>query len=437
MGKIIEVTESICPECKKELKADIVEESGSIFMQKQCSEHGFFKSLISKYAWYYKGLNSFYNALFPKGHTMGNKTVKILQFYPTYRCNMHCHICFSDSDADSKKGQDPSIDDIKKMIKSIRGKKKIGILGGEPTVRDDLPDIIRLFSQAGHQVHLYTNGLKLVDPAYAQKLKDSGVKYVWTWIDTMQNEYIYKKIRGAELCVKKKQALNNLNTLKIKTVIINVIARGVNQSEIPHVIDFAKGNHFITTISIRGYSHIGKRKFSLSEEFVMDELIDMVEKQTEGLVTLEEFFIFQKITYVMRSLLPNQPQCYVCQYLYLPRKNQKRIRDIFPPKSFNKILDDFVEIYKKSPVRAKIFFMYKMLAKIITNPCFFASIAYSKLMRKSNGNNCYLLLEIAMFYTPYTLDLKQVKTRCTDAWLPAYAKGNILDFCSMLSKGRE
>lgn len=433
MKEIVEITKSICPRCRKELKAQVIEESGSIFMEKQCGEHGFFRSLISKYAWYYKGLNNFYNLLFPEGHALSDRTIKILQFYPTSRCNMNCNICFSYNGIDNKKEQDLPMDEIKRMAGSIRGKKRIGILGGEPTLRDDLPDIIRLFSRAGHQVHLYTNGLRLIDSEYLRKIKDSGIKYVWIWIDSLRNEDIYKKIRGEELNDKKRQALDNLRAFKIRTGIINVIVRGVNESEIVDVINFARDNPFITAVSIRGYSNIGKQQFSLSEEFVMDELIEIIEKQTNGFVTLEEFFIFQKLTYMTRALFPNQPQCYVCQYLYLPRGKQKQIRDIFPLKTFNQYLDNFAEIYAKSPVKANVFFLEKLLGRLVKNPLFFAQMMHNKIIPESNYYKHYILLEVAMFYTPYTIDLKKVKTRCTDAWLPGYAKGNIFDFCSMLS----
>jgi 7,8-dihydro-6-hydroxymethylpterin dimethyltransferase len=430
MKQIFEITKSICPYCKKELDAKIIEEAGSIFMEKQCEEHGFFKNLVSKYSWYYKGLNSFYNLLFPKGHNLRDKTIKILQFYPTLKCNLACNICFSYSETNNKQEDDLSLEEIRKMAKLISGKKKISFLGGEPTLRSDLPEIIKIFSQSGHRVWLYTNGLKLTEPKYVNDLRKSNVNYVWISIESLRDDEVYLKIRGDRLINIKQQALNNLKLSKINTGIIQVVVKSINETEIGDIVTYAKKNNFITSLCIRGYSDIGKKKFSLSGEFAMDELIEAVEKQTKGLVTLEEFFIFQKLTYIFRSLFSNHPQCYVCQYLYIPRKDKKRIREIFPSKEFNRYLIDFEEIYIKSPAKAKVFFIKKIFKKMVTYPPFFFQVAFDKFVNDFRFNNDYLLLEAAMFYTPFSIDLKKTQTRCTDALLPDYLNGKITDLCT-------
>jgi len=95
MSVLIENTQSICPKCKRIVEAHTIEENGSVYMVKECAEHGLFKVIISKYSWYYKGLNSLYDKLFPQGHALSNKTIRTLQFYPTKECNLHCPICYT------------------------------------------------------------------------------------------------------------------------------------------------------------------------------------------------------------------------------------------------------------------------------------------------------------------------------------------------------
>lgn len=434
MIEIIEKTKSLCPECKKELEAKIIEESGSVFMEKQCDKHGFFKVLVSKYAWYYKGLVNFYNLLFPNGHVLSHKTIKTFQFSPTFKCNMHCQICYSYDNKDENIRPQLSLNEIKKTIRIIKGRKIINILGGEPTLREDLPEIIKTFSRAGHEIRLYTNGLKLMDAKYVEKLKKNGLNYVWLWIDSLRDDSIYLKIRGERLLAKKRKILDNLKLFNIRTAIINVIVRGVNEDEIGDIINFARQNHFITAVSIRGYSNIGigRDNFSLSEEFVVDELIKVIENSTNGLVTLEEFFLFLKIFYIIDALFLKQPQCYLWQHIYIPRINDvKKFREIFPYEKFSQYLNDFENIYLESPSRAKFFFLRKIFNRIIQNPLFFSQMVLQKVFPSSRYYK-YLFLGSTMFYTPYTIDLMKARTRCTDAWFPAYVKGDFLDFCEMI-----
>ena len=51
MTKILEKTESICPECFKEGKinkipAEVIEEDGKVFITKTCKKHGSFKDIM-------------------------------------------------------------------------------------------------------------------------------------------------------------------------------------------------------------------------------------------------------------------------------------------------------------------------------------------------------------------------------------------------------
>ena len=116
MNNIIEQTDSICPVCKKIIKADVVDENGSAYMVKECREHGVFKSIVAKYSWYYKGLDSFYDTLFPQGHLLDESIFRNLAIHITPRCNMSCSICYADSLG--KKYGEPSFDEIKKTLKT-------------------------------------------------------------------------------------------------------------------------------------------------------------------------------------------------------------------------------------------------------------------------------------------------------------------------------
>lgn len=77
----------------------------------------------------------------------------------TFRCNKHCYFCYNDSfdkkvnfDEIEKKDISPLIDFIKK-----NNIKRISITGGEPTVRDDLPKLIKQLNKVT-SIKIFSNG---------------------------------------------------------------------------------------------------------------------------------------------------------------------------------------------------------------------------------------------------------------------------------------
>jgi uncharacterized radical SAM superfamily Fe-S cluster-containing enzyme len=56
---------------------------------------------------------------------------------------------------------------------------QVRIVGAEPTVRRDLPALIRTVRDAGHVSILMTNGLKLGQRRYVTALKNAGLRTVY------------------------------------------------------------------------------------------------------------------------------------------------------------------------------------------------------------------------------------------------------------------
>lgn len=82
-----------------------------------------------------------------------------VQFYITSRCNLkctQCNIIYTNSDV-----RECSLDEIKRIADNFAsmGVAMVLLTGGEPFVRQDLPDIIRAFESRGIHVRMQTNGL--------------------------------------------------------------------------------------------------------------------------------------------------------------------------------------------------------------------------------------------------------------------------------------
>ena len=78
----------------------------------------------------------------------------------THRCDLHCPVCFASAGGEG----DLTIDEVAAlydMLMERGGPYNIQLSGGEPTMRDDLPEIVRLGRERGFSFfQLNTNGLR-------------------------------------------------------------------------------------------------------------------------------------------------------------------------------------------------------------------------------------------------------------------------------------
>ncbi len=112
------------------------------------------------------------------------KDMPHLVLEPNQKCNFKCTACYKHKSNYSKPFSEV-IEDIDFAI-SKRNLDSIAILGGEPTLYPDLPDVIRYISDKGIQVKILTNGSMLTDELLEQ-YKEAGLDIIFLNIDRMQN----------------------------------------------------------------------------------------------------------------------------------------------------------------------------------------------------------------------------------------------------------
>ena len=149
-------------------------------------------------------------------------------------CNFKCGYCLPNGyqvdKNDSKKFL--HLDEIKRLAKcfSELGVKKIRVTGGEPTVRKDFFDIIKLlkFETGIQNVSITTNGYKL--DKKAEQLVNSGLTGINISIDSLDKE-IFKNITGHDRLPEILNGIENLQNIGFENIKINaVLLNGINSS---------------------------------------------------------------------------------------------------------------------------------------------------------------------------------------------------------------
>jgi len=432
-------TKSVCPTCIKKIDAKIIEENGKVYMLKECSEHGNFKILISTDASYYKELDYFYFSL--NDEPISNKKKqKEFTLYLNLKCNLNCPICLANANIDEY--TEPSLDFIKSALKRYKN-VQITLFGGEPTLREDLPEIIKIVKDSGNHPTLFTNGVKIADYAYLKELFDNGLKEVYLSFDGFDDE-AYKKIRNQALAKIKFKALNNLKKLDISTTLAAVIGRDINEKEIKKILDFAIQHHFIKRISFQPYVPLGISGLDSNKMLLKEELIDIIERETEGKISKEKVLNFQKLAYVFDSFLSSRNMCVNSNFILMYRRTKGKyllVNDILGLKNIQKILGKYLEFRNNYRIIAKIYLFLRLSPKLINLKILpllrdSLSVLINKKMRglakTSNLSKHILFISFGSTCNPHLLDFSVIRN-CMIGEIPSlnekissWCMGNIL-----------
>jgi uncharacterized radical SAM superfamily Fe-S cluster-containing enzyme len=306
---LVKKTRSLCPTCNTVIDAEIVEEEGKIWIQRTCPEHGQFRNLYwSDAAMYHR---------FDKFNAIGNGIANPQNIAPpescptacgicnnhhsqtllanidlTNRCNLDCDFCFANARACGFI-YEPDFADIVKMLQMLRNEKPVPVpavqfSGGEPTMRDDLVEIIRKAKELGFpQVQIATNGVRLAkEPEFAWQLKDSGLNTVYLHFDGVS------KATNPNLQIHEK-AIENLKKAKLGVVLVPTVIRGKNDGEIGDIIRFAiKNIDVIRGVNFQPVAFTGAASDDDVKKLriTIPDVLAAVESQMNGILKKDDFY---------------------------------------------------------------------------------------------------------------------------------------------------
>ena len=405
--KVLRDTFSVCPVCLKKIKAQVVEKDGKVVIVKDCDEHGHFNDtywaradIYHKAEQYKKPSAKPYQDNCPGGCGVNNcpnhvSTTVMAVIDVTNECDLRCPICF----ANASKPPDlyrPSLEKIHDMLKFLKNQElpplAVMFAGGEPTVRDDIVEIVRMAHELKFMILLATNGVRMSeDPELVKNLKKAGLNIVYLQFDGL-TDAPYEKLRNVKLLPKKLRLVKLCREQDIEIILVPTIQGGINDNEVGDIIKFAAKNvDIIRGIVFQPMSFTGRTAEYVSRQNRIDNslLAQKIEEQTNGMISEEDMFPVSVMTpplKIMNSFLSKSwppftptPYCGLWNWILVSKQGPHKFTPINRFLNFEAFMSDLKNLnvlIKKGKISKLGIYMRLFLAS-------FKSLDWGKVQREA------------------------------------------------------
>jgi 7,8-dihydro-6-hydroxymethylpterin dimethyltransferase len=290
-------TDSLCPGCVKEareaiiagkkdwrdlmsekvgeIKAEIIERDGQVWMVKDCPLHGHYEDMMAVDSKWLSWIEKQYPGRDIPAHNdedlhkHGSSTVlygrgSVLTVDLTNRCNMMCDPCFMDA---NQVGYVHELgwDEIKEILDNAlkikpRRQMSVQFSGGEPTMSPNFLEAVAYARKIGYNsVQAATNGIEFAkSKEFCKKAFDAGMRYAYLQFDGIGNDANGHRQIGNLFDVKLR-AIENMHEAGIEIVLVVTIVNNVNNDQVGTVVKFAMENpKKISFVSFQPVSFTGR-----------------------------------------------------------------------------------------------------------------------------------------------------------------------------------
>jgi 7,8-dihydro-6-hydroxymethylpterin dimethyltransferase len=284
-----------------EIKAQIIERDGQVWMIKDCPTHGHFEDMMAIDAKFLQHIET----LFPgrdidahndeKLHNHGTSSVKygrgaVLTVDLTNRCNMMCDPCFMDA---NQVGfvHELSMEDVSEILDNaiqIKPRRQMSVQysGGEPTLSPYFLDAVRYARKVGYNsVQAATNGIEFAkSKEFCREAAEAGLRFVYLQFDGIGNDANSHRQIGNLFDVKLR-AINNLHEAGVDIILVTTLVNGINNDQVGTIIRFALENpkkiSFIAfqPVSFTGRDELITEQRRLQQRYTLSHLAQDVQKQ--------------------------------------------------------------------------------------------------------------------------------------------------------------
>ncbi|MDM8008312.1 MAG: radical SAM protein [Phycisphaerae bacterium] len=247
-----DVNLGLCNKCRARVPSEFFARDGQMWIRKACPNCGTTESMVSSRAgawqskrdlWQYAPIRRVACRMNCDRCEIDHQP-NIVFVDVTNRCNMNCPICIATV---KNMGFDfnPPVayfDRLFADISRLEPKPVLLFFGGEPTVRDDLLEIIAIAKKHGLRPHVVTNGVRLANEEYCRTLCQAQVPFRFAFDG--RNPEIYERLRRNRPAYEKKmRALANLSKYsRRRHTIMATVGRGFNDRDIADLLQFCHEN---------------------------------------------------------------------------------------------------------------------------------------------------------------------------------------------------
>lgn len=479
--KLLKFHQSLCPRCVEEkkfnkMKVDSVvyTKDGKVWMLKLCPEHGATKEVYWEDFEMYKRMEKFQDP----GIELENPEIKkplpkincpldcglcaeheshtnLGNVVLTNRCDLSCWYCFFYA----KEGEpvyEPSLGRLREMFHRLRNQKPVPcnalqLTGGEPTLRDDLIEIIKIAKEEGFDhIQLNTNGIRLSqDPELPKKLRETGSHVLYMSFDGVTPKTNPKNYWEAP------QAIENCRRANVGIVLVPTVIGGVNDHELGDIIRFAFGNNdVIRGVNFQPVSLVGRMpdKMRAKQRITIPGTIKKIEEQTDGQIGKEDFYpvpCVKAITDFVEAIKGGKKYrmsahfaCGAATYVFRDGAKMVPLPRFFDVEGFFEYVEGLAKELNESTF--KLFKKPTVVAKILLNIRKFVdkekvpkNLKFSKLLAKALLSGSYrglgefhhrsLFIGMMHFQDPYNWDIDRIH-KCVIHY--AMPDGRIVPFCT-------
>ncbi|MEM0372326.1 MAG: radical SAM protein [archaeon] len=476
--KVIKNTQSLCPGCVEKKKFDsmiidafVYEDGGKVWIKKTCPEHGETRELYWGDYEMYKKAQKYHDE---KGVKLENPQISkkaqeiicplecglcsrhkshtaLANMVITNRCDLSCWYCFFYQ----KKGDpvyQPTLAELEKMLRVLRNEKPVGcnaiqLTGGEPTIREDVVEVVRLCKRLGFDhVQFNTNAINISkNPELAKRLVSEGANVFYVSFDGMTPQSNPKNYWEFP------KALENFRAAKAGVVLVPTVINGVNDDQLGNIIRFAAGNiDVVRAVNFQPVSLVGMmpKEEREKQRITIPDVAKKIEEQTDGEITADDFYSIpcaSRITDFIEELrggpryrLSSHFACGVGTYVFKDGEKLVPISRFVDVDGFFERIEKVTEELKagksKTIAQAKLILSLRKLIDRKAKPkeLKFTRILIDAITRGSYASlrefhHKSLFLGMMHFMDPYNYDVERVERCCIHYSLP---DGRVIPFCA-------
>ena len=320
--------------------------------------------------------------------------------------------------------------------------------GGEPTIRNDLPDLIRMAKELGFRhIEVNTNGVRLAQSVdYCKAIKEAGVSTVYLQFDGLTSE-VYKFTRGVDLLDTKMKAIENMRKAGLHSIVLVVtLVKGVNDHQLGDIIRFAVQNSdVIRCVNVQPVSICGRIPAEEREKMriTIPDFMRLVEEQTSGKIKMSDFYPVPSVVPVSKAVgaLKNKryveftahPHCGMATYIFVEDGEIVPITKYGNVDKFLKTMEKVYEsVSKGNTTRAKLRLLgaLRHVKFSLTRKYLWSIVSTGNYSELGKMHRKMILVSAMHFMDPYNFDLERVQ-RCVIHY--ATPDGKIIPFCTMNS----